>query len=177
MRPLILAFAIAIASIAASATTIEAPPTPSPQEKALIIEITVPAALPEVWKAFTTSAGLDTWLAPDTTVELRPGGDWLVHFPGGSTGGGTIVSFIPQQELVISALAPDRFPTVRATRTHAVFHFEARGSSTVVRLTQTGWQSGAEWDKAYEYLTAGNAQLLAALHHRFMSGPIDWSKQ
>jgi hypothetical protein len=43
-------------------------------------------------------------------------------------------------------------------------------------LSQTGWQSGAEWDAAYEYLTAGNAQMLAMLHHRFVAGPTDWQK-
>jgi uncharacterized protein YndB with AHSA1/START domain len=145
-------------------------------DPALVIEVTVPAPLPEVWKAFTTKEGLGTWLAPDVSVNLQPGGDWIVHFPG-STGGGTILAAIPEHRLVISALAPDKFPTVRARRTHAVFEFKRHGNSTVVRLTQTGWQSGPEWDAAYEYLIEGNAQLLAMLHRRFVSGPIDWSKQ
>jgi hypothetical protein len=43
-----------------------------------------------------------------------------------------------------------------------------------LRLTQTGWQTGKEWDAAYEYLAAGNAQLLGMLHHRFVAGPTDW---
>ncbi len=145
-------------------------------ERALVIELTIPAPRAEVWKAFATSEGLSTWLAPDVTVDLRPGGDWIVHFPG-STGGGTILSFVPEQEIVISALAPDKFPTVRAARTRAVFHFESRGNSTIVRLTQTGWQDGPEWDRAYEYLAAGNAQLLATLHRRFVNGPLDWQKE
>jgi uncharacterized protein YndB with AHSA1/START domain len=144
-------------------------------QKRLLIEMEIPAPLSEVWTAFSTGAGLNTWLAPDCTVDLKPGGDWLVHFPG-STGGGTIVSFVPQKEMVLNALAPDKFPHVRADRTHAVFTFEARGNATVVRLTQTGWKSGAEWDRAYEYLTAGNAQLLAMLHRRFVDGPTDWKK-
>lgn len=146
-------------------------------EKMLRVEITVPASRSEVWKAFSTSEGLSTWLAPNSVVDLRPGGDWMVHFPGGSTGGGTIVSFVPQKEIVISALAPDKFPTVRAQRTTARFELEDHGTGTLVRLTQTGWKDGDEWDRAYEYLTAGNAELLATLHRRFVSGPIDWSKQ
>jgi uncharacterized protein YndB with AHSA1/START domain len=146
-------------------------------DKMLRFEITVPATRAEVWKAFSTSEGLSTWLAPNSNVELKRGGEWMVHFPGGSTGGGNIVSFIPEKEIVISALAPDQFPTVRAQRTTARFELEDHGKGTVVRLTQTGWQDGDEWDRAYEYLTAGNAQLLATLHRRFVSGPIDWSKQ
>ena len=145
-------------------------------EKMLRVEITVPAPRAQVWKAFATSEGLSTWLAPNSNVELKPGGEWMVHFPGGSTGGGNIVSFVPQREIVISALAPDQFPTVRAQRTTARFELENHGKGTLVRLTQTGWKDGDEWDRAYEYLTAGNAQLLATLHRRFVSGPIDWSK-
>src|SRR5580704_1110606 len=145
-------------------------------EKALVIEVVVPAPVGEVWKAFTTSDGLSTWLTPNAVVDLREGGEWTAKFPGGSTGGGTILSFVPEKELVISAVAPDKFPTVRATRTRARFSFEAKGGSTVVRLTQTGWKEGDEWVRAYEYLTVGNAQLLATLHHRFVSGPIDWTK-
>ena len=144
--------------------------------RVLRLELTIPAPIGEVWKAFATSEGLSTWLTPGAVVDLRPGGEWTAHFPGGSTGGGTILSFVPQQEIVISALAPDKFPSVRARRTRAQFQFEAAGNSTLVRLTQTGWLEGDEWDRAYEYLAVGNAQLLATLHRRFVSGPTDWSK-
>jgi uncharacterized protein YndB with AHSA1/START domain len=179
-RPLLV---LGIALLITTTATTKAKPKALPAatesavgEKSLIIAVTIPASRAEVWKAFSTQQGLSAWLAPDTTVDLRPGGDWLVHFPGGSTGGGTILSFVPEKEIVISALAPDKFPTVRAQRTHARFEFEAQGNSTIVRLTQTGWKQGEEWDNAYEYLTAGNAQLLAALYHRFVHGPVDWNK-
>ena len=177
-------FAVAFAAIGTCAQTPTQMPIqatgsssqPTASAQALIIELSIPAPLPEVWNAFTTQEGLSSWLAPEVSVALKPGGDWLVKFPG-STGGGTIVSFVPEKELVISALAPDRFPHVRAARTRAVFTFTADGNNTIVRLTQTGWQTGKEWDAAYEYLAAGNAQLLGMLHHRFVAGPTDWQKQ
>jgi uncharacterized protein YndB with AHSA1/START domain len=153
-----------------------ATPEVAPAAQQLVIEAEIPAPLSAVWRAFTTSEGLSTWLTPNAGVDLRPGGEWTAHFPGGSTGGGTIVSFVPEKELVLAALAPDKFPHVRAERTRAVFQFEPKGNSTVVRLTQTGWKSGVEWTRAYEYLLAGNAQLLATLHQRFVDGPIDWKK-
>jgi uncharacterized protein YndB with AHSA1/START domain len=154
-------------------------PTPSVETKPpqkFVIEVEVPATLSAVWNAFTTSDGLSTWLGPNATVDLRPGGDWLVHFPNGKTGGGSVISYTAQKEIVLSALAPDQFPHVRAERTTATFDFEPRGNSTLVRLTQTGWKSGQEWTHAYEYLVAGNAQLLAILHKRFAEGPVDWKK-
>jgi uncharacterized protein YndB with AHSA1/START domain len=143
--------------------------------KVLRIELSIPAPVRDVWEAFTTQQGLSSWLAPEVSVELKPGGDWLVKFPG-STGGGTIVSFVPEKEIVINALAPDRFPQVRAARTRAVFTFTAEGNSTLVSLSQTGWKNGAEWDAAYEYLAVGDAQILGMLHHRFVAGPTDWQK-
>jgi uncharacterized protein YndB with AHSA1/START domain len=145
--------------------------------KALIFQVVVPAPRADVWRAFTTSEGLSTWLTPGAVVDLRNGGEWTAHFPGGKTGGGTIVSFIPQQEVVMSAMAPEKFPTVRAERTTAKFQFEEKGDMTLVRLVQTGWKSGKEWDDAYEYLAAGNAQLLETLRRRFVAGPLDWNKE
>jgi uncharacterized protein YndB with AHSA1/START domain len=168
--------ALVMAAAAAVAQSSDKPVKPAAVDKVLVLEVTVPAPLNAVWEAFTTSAGLSTWLTPGAVVDLKEGGEWTAHFPGGSTGGGTILSFIPEKELVLSAMAPDKFPTVRATRTRARFQFEAKGDSTIVRLTQTGWKEGEEWVKAYEYLTVGNAQLLATLHHRFVNGPIDWTK-
>ncbi len=145
-------------------------------EKALRFEVIVPASVNDVWSAFTTPPGLKTWLWSDVRVDLREGGDWLVNF-GPSTGGGTIVSFVPKRQLVISALAPDQFPTVRRERTTATFEFVAvTPASTKVTLLQTGWKKGKEWDDAYNYLATGNASLMAQLYQRFVSGPIDWSK-
>lgn len=150
----------------------------SSPEKALIFEVTVPASRAAVWQAFTTSEGLSTWLTPGAVVDLRKDGEWTAHFPGGKTGGGTILSFVPEKELVLSAMAPEQFPTVRAQRTTATFQFSSPTSvSTMVRLVQTGWRSGPEWDNAYDHLARGNAQLLETLRRRFVSGPIDWKKE
>ncbi len=57
------------------------------------------------------------------------------------------------------------------------FSSSPAGAQRWCRLTQTGWQSGEEWTRAYEYLAAGNAQLLASLHKRFVNGPVDWEKE
>jgi len=173
MRAFILQ-AATIAAFAQSPVTVVKQQTP---EKALILEVTIPAPIAAVWQAFTTSDGLSTWLTPGAVVDLRKGGEWTAHFPGGKTGGGTILDFTREKEMTLSALAPEQFPTVRAERTTARFQFIAKENSTLVRLVQTGWKRGEEWDKAYDYLAEGNAQLLETLRRRFVSGPIDWSKE
>jgi uncharacterized protein YndB with AHSA1/START domain len=149
----------------------------SEPEKALIFEVTIPATRAAVWRAFATSEGLSTWLTPGAVVDLRKGGEWTAHFPGGKTGGGTIVDFVAEREITLAAMAPEQFPEVRAQRTTARFQFEAKGEATLVRLVQTGWKSGEEWDRAYDYLARGNVQLLETLRRRFVDGPIDWAKE
>ena len=48
--------------------------------KVLRIELSIPAPVHDVWEAFTTQQGLSSWLAPDVSVELKPGGDWPVSY-------------------------------------------------------------------------------------------------
>jgi len=139
----LLTTAIACAALLSVASAQEKPASPvrvnklSAPEKALKFEVMVPAPVADVWTAFTTSEGLATWLWKDVLVDLRKGGEWTVRFPGGSTGGGSIVDFTPQRSITMRALCPDRFPTVRRERTTAVFAFEPAGDTTRVTLTQT----------------------------------------
>ena len=144
--------------------------------KRLDFEVEVNASPKEIWSALTTSEGLKTWLAPEVKVELKKGGDWVVVFNGASAGGGTITDFIPGKSLTIAAMAPESFPTVRRERTTAVFEVKPTSNpkTSIVRLTQTGWKTGEEWDKAFNYLAKGNAELLDQLRQRYISGPFDW---
>jgi len=169
-----LTLALALAVAQASPVAVQKITTP---QKALRFEVVVPGSLDEVWQAMSTEAGMETWLWKDARVDLRPGGDWLVLYTPTATGGGTIVSFVPRKELVMKAMAPEKFPTVRRERTDVTFSLTAVSpTATRVTLMQTGWKDGAEWDAAYEYLSRGNAQLLTQLHQRFTTGPLDWSK-
>ncbi|MBZ5576010.1 MAG: SRPBCC domain-containing protein [Acidobacteriia bacterium] len=175
MRTLLSVVALAAAALAQSPVRVTKTQTPN---KSLVFEVTVPAPVDAVWEAFATSQGLSTWLTPGAVVDLRKGGEWTAHYPGGKTGGGTILAFTPKREMILSAMAPEQLSTVRAERTTATFQFAAgAGGSTAVRLVQTGWKEGAEWDQAYDYLAQGNAQLLETLRRRFVSGPIDWAKE
>ena len=115
--------ALALCALAAAQ---DAPKPPSPVKvtklaspKALKFEVLIPAKLDDVWAAFTTTEGLNTWLWQDCSVELRPNGDWIAKLPGGAIAGGTIESFQPKRQVVIHAMAPAQFPTVRSTGTTA----------------------------------------------------------
>jgi uncharacterized protein YndB with AHSA1/START domain len=168
---------------AGGARAAQAPPSSpvtvvkSAAPRALQFDVEVPASIKEVWAALTTSDGMRTWVAPEAKVELRAGGDWLAMFPGAAPGGGRIESVSPETSLVIHAMAPEQFPEVRSIGTTAAFTLTACGERcTHVRLAQTGWREGKEWDAAFEYLARGNAQLLELLHRRFVSGPLTWKR-
>src|SRR5262249_20301552 len=134
MFALVLALAVVQSLQPVSVTRVASP------EKALRFEVIVPGSLDDVWTAFTTQDGLATWLWRDVRVELRVGGEWTVLFPGGKTGGGTIVAFEPKRYVTMKAMAPEQFPTVRETRTTARFAFVAvTPTTTRVTLQQTGW--------------------------------------
>ena len=77
-----LALVLTLATQSASPVTVEQLTSP---EKALRLEVTVPAALDEVWAAFSTKEGLQTWLWKDARVDLRPGGDWIAQFASTAT--------------------------------------------------------------------------------------------
>jgi uncharacterized protein YndB with AHSA1/START domain len=175
MKPIIGALLFTATLLAQGPVKVTKIATPG---KALLFEVKLPASQDAVWTAFTTSEGLSTWLTPDAVVVLRNGGEWTAHFPGGGTGGGTILSFTSKHTLVMSAMAPEMFPHVRAERTIATWEFTPIDANTTqLTLKQTGWKQGEEWDKAYAYLAAGNAQLLETLLRRFEKGPIDWAKE
>jgi uncharacterized protein YndB with AHSA1/START domain len=146
--------------------------------KRLDFEVIVPASRQRVWEAFTTKEGMESWIAPSARVDLSIGGIWEVGYPGAQPGGGTILSYMPMEMLSLHAMAPEEFPTVRKEGTIAVFFFDrlAEGQ-TRVRLAQIGWKSGVEWDKAFDYLSQGNAILLNMLAERFTNGPTDWKKK
>ncbi len=99
--------------------------TESSHPRELRFEVLVPASRDSVWRAFTTGDGLDTWLWRDCSVDLRPGGGWTVHYPGGKTGGGTIQSVHERRDITLHAMAPEWFPTVRSIGTTARFAFES----------------------------------------------------
>ncbi len=100
MKSLVLVLTLVASGLAAQPSTKATTPAipakaDAPSSTILDIALTIPAPLPKVWKAFATSKGFMTSLPPDATVDLRPGDNWLCHFPGGSPGGGPILELHP----------------------------------------------------------------------------------
>ncbi len=146
-------------------------------------EVVVPAPVTEVWRAWTTVEGAESFFAPRCNVELRPGGAYEMLFdleaePGSQGGEGMVImAFQPERMLAFTWNAPPSMPDVRRQMTHVVVRFsEAETGATRVTVCHDGWGEGDEWDAVFHYFSrAWNDIVLPRLVHRFERGPIDWS--
>jgi uncharacterized protein YndB with AHSA1/START domain len=164
MNPLLLAAMLAAA--------------PPPIEKSR----TVPAGPGEVYKAFTTLEGVKGFFAPEAKLELKPGGAYEMYFvptlPPGMKGGEgcQFVSFEPGKQVVFSWNFPPSLPGLRDAKaqTLVTVELQAEGKGTKVKLTQSGFKEGADWEQGRLYFDRAWGMVLARLERRFRRGPIDW---
>ncbi len=152
------------------------------EEKAIHLEINVNGSLEEVWNAWTTKEGINSFFAPECNVELIVGGAYEMYFDltaeKGSRGGegNKILAIQTQKMLSFSWNAPPSLPDVRNQRTHVTLRFlKIKDKQTKVILYHDGWGEGGQWDKAFEYFTRAWGEIvLPYLQYRFEKGPINW---
>lgn len=153
------------------------------QERALTKQVIVPAPIDSVWRAWTTRAGIVSFMAPDAEIDARVGGAFHIHFnPYGEPGlkGADDMRFMalqPPTMLSFDWNAPPHLPQVRQQRTFVVVRLkDLDGRSTQVQLTQIGWGDGGEWELTYTYFDRAWGTVLNNLKKRFEQGPQDWSE-
>lgn len=152
-------------------------------ERAIELEVIVKAPVEAVWKAWTTTAGIKTFFAPDANVELRVDGPFEIFInplakPGDKGADGMrIIGFQENKMLSFNWNAPPSLPEARKQRSVVILRFEAAGANeTKLKLYHAGWGEGGEWDKAFEYFTKAWPHVLANLQESFVKGPKDWTE-
>lgn len=165
--------------------TMQENPNPT-QSQRIDVETIVNATLDDVWRAWTTNEGTQSFFAKKTNVSLAIGGPFEMHFainaPKGQQGSEDcrFLSYLPQEMVSFSWSAPPQFPHARKHRTWVVVRFEAIGSDKVrVKLTHLGWAQmkaahpdhADEWEKVYQYFTQAWPYVLDNLKKRFDDGP------
>ena len=153
-------------------------------ERILRHEVVVDASLEDVWKALTTSEGLESFLAPVVYIELKTGGKFESNYQVGAKLGdpGTIhnqvLNYIPMEMFSIKVNLTEQFPQQarEAGTLFAVLTLQNLGSGRVkVTESMLGWGQGEEWDKTYRFFDSGNAYTLGQLYRRFKEGPRRWN--
>jgi uncharacterized protein YndB with AHSA1/START domain len=149
-------------------------------------EVIVAAPASEVWNAWTTNAGAQTFFAPRTNIELARGGPFEIYFapdaPPGQRGaeGLHVLAYVPGEMLAFEWSAPPTFPEIRkqgATTFVVVRLTPIDARKTRVVMHHLGWGQGGDWDKVYAYFDKAWDFVLGNLQKRFADGrPIDFRK-
>lgn len=153
-------------------------------DKVLHKEVEVAASLEDIWQAWTTTEGVNTFFSPNAKVELRVGGPFEIYFlddnPYGTKGseGCKILSYLPLKMLSFDWNAPPQFAKLRDKHTQVILFFEEIEPGKIkIDFSQYGWGIDEDWDKLYDYFDKAWSYVLGNLHKRFAKGPIDWSTE
>lgn len=139
-------------------------------------EAVIDASAAEIWRAFTTGKGVESWMVAHGDVDLRVGGKMRTHYdPKGVLGDentieNTILSYDPMRMLSIKATkCPANFPFKAAIENMwTVVYFEPLGSDrTRVSCVGMGYGDDEESQKLRRHFERGNAYTLKKLQERF----------
>lgn len=121
--------------------------TPSDAERAIELEIDVPGTPEEVWHAIATGPGISSWFVP-MEVEEHVGGRAAMDFGDIGTDDATVTAWEPPRRVV--------FESTGERALAYEWLVEARdGGTCVVRLVNSGFGSGADWDGDYHGMSEG----------------------
>jgi len=120
------------------------------ETRAIDLDIEVPGTPEEVWEAVASGPGITAWFVP-ARVDGRLGGTCELDFgPGVGVETARITAWEPPRRLVAEVAAEGR-PAFAME-----WLVEARdGGTCVVRLINSGFGSGADWDAEYDATEAG----------------------
>lgn len=138
-------------------------------------ECVVDGSLDEVWDAFTTKEGIESWMVPVAEIDLRVGGTLKTNYDkeAGIGGPGTIVhhilSFEPKRMITSRFDAPENAQVAKiAEKSWGITYFDAIDADhTRITLVSCGYGEGPEWDKARAFFEKGNAWTLDKLKQKF----------
>ena len=157
------------------ASLMASPVLAQPLQPDIIVTRTINAPVADVWRAWTTPEGIESFFAPKAArVVAEPGGAFELWFgldyPEGSRGseGCLFHSVTPQKQLVFEWSAPPPIPTIRKLRTLVYLDFApADGDRTMLTLRNFGYGEGDEWAKAKAYFEKAWPVVMASLEKRF----------
>lgn len=167
--------------IAMSFLFLTSQPVRSEVARQVIIETVVQAPRDVVWRHWTTLDGLRTlFISPQPPlqgdVQLRANGPYELYFLADAqfdmrgTEGSRILAYDEGRMLSFTWRNTPQWPAVRPYYTHVIVTLEdAEPGATRVRLVQSGFASGSDWDATYAYFAEAWARVLGRLQARYAS--------
>lgn len=153
---------------------------PADKIKSLIWEIDVNAPVEEVWRAFTTKKGIESWMVPLAEVDFQTGGSVRTNYNPQADANDP--GWITHHVLCLDAptmyasrfTSPGNAPLTKIAEATWVFILlepNDRGQTHVTEY-MCGWGQGEDWDQAEAFFQRGNAWTLNKLQERFASSNI-----
>jgi uncharacterized protein YndB with AHSA1/START domain len=149
---------------------------PPSRAEPLVSEAIVNAPVNEVWRLFTTSEGMESWMVAHAEIELKIGGLMRTHYdPKGTLGDANtivnqVLSFEPERMLSIRVQqAPANFPLPGVVgNVWSVIYFQPlEPGMTNVRIVGLGYGDDPQSQQLREYFRKGNAWTLEQLQKKF----------
>ena len=171
VRSLVAALVTTTVATAVATTVASAQAAPT-ETTGTFNEAVVDAPPTEVWRAFTTKAGMESWMVGKAEVDFRVGGLLRTNYRKDSVIGdeGTIenavLSFDPQRMYSIKIVkTPKGFPFATAYKSvWTVVYFEPVGvDKTKVSIRMLGYTHDDESQKMREFFVRGNQYTLDQL--------------
>ena len=142
----------------------------------IVVTKTINAPVADVWRAWTTTEGIESFFAPKAAkVEPWPGGAFELWFgvtmPEGSRGseGCRVHSVKPMEQFVFEWNAPPTIPAIRPLRTLVYLDFKALPDNrTELTLRNFGYGEGEDWAKTKAYFEKAWPNVMANLEKRFL---------
>lgn len=123
------------------------PQSPADTGRRIELDVEVPGTPEEVWEAIATGPGISSWFVP-MEVEEHAGGRAAIDFGEFGTDDATVTAWEPPHRVV--------FESTGERALAYEWLVEARdGGTCVVRLVNSGFGSGADWDGDYHGMSEG----------------------
>ncbi len=150
--------------------------TPVVTVEPLVHEAVIDASLDDAWAAFTTKAGIESWMVAHADIDLRIGGKMRTHYRKEGVLGdegtieNTILCYDPKKMVSIRvATFPKGFPFPKAIENMWTnIYFEPVGSNrTKVTVRGLGWTEDEQSQQMRKFFDSHNKQTLDSLIARF----------
>jgi uncharacterized protein YndB with AHSA1/START domain len=126
----------------------------TPRRRSIELEVEVPGTPEQVWEAIATGPGITAWFVP-AEVDEREGGAISLDIMGaGMEQSGVVTAWDPPRRFVYEETDP--FEVEPGSRLATEWLVEARaGGTCVVRLVNSLFASGEDWDDQLEDMRDG----------------------
>lgn len=149
-------------------------------------QIALNSPVDRAWEKFTTTEGLQEFMAPVVNADFRVGG--IIETspkPNAEIGDEdnvrhSIIGYIPKQMLVYKIVnVPEQFPhpeLVKQLRTIVTFD-EIDSNRTLATERMYGWGEGEDWDTVRECFIPINKFTFNQFKRSLEIGPRDWTRK